>query len=617
MNTDSLESLQNKIHALERENELQRKALSGLSQLISYVDRDLRYRFASTAYENWFVPPKSNIIGLHVRDVIGEESLRRVFPMMERALAGELVEFEIVFPFGEGLVRTVGAKYIPEINSSGEVLGFHVILTDLAEREQGRHRLAESEDRAQLIFNHAPVGIIQLDEERRYLSANATYCRYLGYTIEELRGMTMFQVTHPDDLAQTKQASESFSDPGFSMRRFEKRYVRKDGEVVWGLVTSEQYTDPSTGRNNLFSVIEDITDIKKRELEVKQAEAEITHFFAASLDLMCVIGNNGFLKRVNPAFTAIFGFSSEELLTTPLLEFVHPEDRMNVLEELEKLSRGIPTLQFECRSRTKDGAYRLLSWIGAPDTNTGLIFASARDITELKQAEVKLAQSAKMASLGEMAGGIAHEINNPLAIILGKITVLKTYLKRPNPEFTFLEEEISGIEMTGLRIAKIIRGLRAFSRNADADPMTKVAVSQIIDDTLQLCAQRLKNRDINLTINCPPELTINCRPSQLCQVLMNLLSNAYDAVEDKKSPWIRINVEKLNRSVLLSVEDCGKGIEPQVQAKMMQPFFTKKEVGKGTGLGLSISKGIVEDHHGQLRYDDSTGHTRFIVELPL
>ncbi len=608
--------LEKKVHALERENAIQRLALNGLPQLISYLDRDLRYRYASSAYENWFIPPKRDIIGLHAREVIGEEPLARVLPMMKRALAGELVEFEIVFPYGNGPERSVMAKYLPEVSASGEVLGFLVVITDLSERELNRRRLAESESRIQLVFDNAPVGIIQLDEERRYISANATYCKFIGYSEEELRGMTMFQLTHPDDLEVTKLMSENLKSGDYSMRRLEKRYIAKNGSIVWGLVTSHQIVHPQTGRKNLLTVVEDITEIKKRELVLKQAEAEISHFFAASLDLMCVAGFNGFLKRVNPAFEAAFGYGPEEYLTRPLLDFMHPEDASKVNAELEKLALGVPTRKFECRCRTKSGEYRLLSWIAAPDLNTGLIYASARDITEIKLAEIKLAYSAKMASLGEMAGGIAHEINNPLAIILGKATNIKTLLKSSAPDAASLLEEISSIENTSLRIAKIIRGLRSFSRQGESDPMSKAFVYRIIEDTLELCDQRMKRCNIELSVTCPRDLQVSCRPSQLSQVLMNLLSNSYDALENATSRWIQIEAKQNDDMVILTVEDSGSGISPRVQEKMMQPFFTTKEVGKGTGLGLSISKGIVEDHLGQLRYEDHRGHTRFIVELP-
>lgn len=247
-----------------------------------------------------------------------------------------------------------------------------------------------------------------------------------------------------------------------------------------------------------------------------------------------------------------------------------------------------------------------------------------RDITDIKRAEDALKKhheqlviSAKLSSLGEMAAGVAHEINNPLSIIYG----LSSQTKRKHDAGT-LDPEILGrnlatILTTTERIAKIVKGLRTFSRDATDDPMEIAAVSQIIEDTLELCREKFHIHSIDLRVDCDPSLFILCRPSQMSQVLMNLLGNAHDAIENDPEKWVEIRAVK-NKSLLeLSVKDSGKGILRDIVAKMMQPFFTTKETGKGTGLGLSISRGIVEAHNGQLYYDENCPNTRFVVEMQL
>jgi PAS domain S-box-containing protein len=469
--------------------------------------------------------------------------------------------------------------------------------------------------RLQFIIDGAPVGIIQLNEKRFVLEANTAFQQFIGYNLEELRKKTLFDLTHPEDVEASRRVSENLTRPGFRIRRFEKRYVRKDGEIVWGLVSSQQMADPGTD-NHLVTVIEDITELKKRENELKQIEAELGHYFSISLDVIVVINFEGIIIRVNHAFSELFGFTSSEMEGCHMLDFIHPEDAANSRLQLEGLGLGYPSLKFENRCRKKDGGYRLMSWNSTPDSATKRFYATGRDITDRKLDELKLTYSAKMASLGEMAGGIAHEINNPLAIILGKVTNLKRLASEPSVREDELAEELDSIERTGLRIAKIIRGLRTFSRNGDADPMNRVPLSRIIDETLELCSERLKSRNIDLYITGDRDLVVSCRPSQLSQVLMNLITNSYDAVETLPSPWIRIDVSRLPEHIHLSVEDCGPGIEERIRDKIMQPFFTTKEVGRGTGLGLSISKGIIEAHGGQLRYDDQGRNTKFVVELP-
>jgi PAS domain S-box-containing protein len=467
-----------------------------------------------------------------------------------------------------------------------------------------------------LIFENAPVGIIQLDEERRYVYANPAYVKFIGYSLEELRRMKMFDVTHPDDLVETRRLSELIAKEDYVIRRYEKRYVRKDGHVVYGLVTSQRMKNPADGRAHLVTVIEDITEIRKQQEELRRAEAEIKHFFFLTHDLMLVVGLDGQIKRANEAFSNQFGFRPAELEGRSIFDFIHPEDLEKTHAELARLQNGGDSLQFENRCVTKAGDYRIISWVSVADVGLGLIFTSGRDVTHRRRDEMRLAYSAKMASLGEMAGGIAHEVNNPLAIILGKVTNLQAELRHPEPDPDRMREDLDAIERTGLRIAKIVRGLRAFSRNGEADPKVRVSLARVVDETLELCAERLKSRNIDLRVNCPRELTVRGRPSQLSQVLMNLLGNAYDAVEKQSTPWIHLDAERRGEVVILTVTDSGKGIAPPVAARMMEPFFTTKEVGKGTGLGLSISKGIAEEHGGALRYEKAGENTRFTLELP-
>lgn len=241
----------------------------------------------------------------------------------------------------------------------------------------------------------------------------------------------------------------------------------------------------------------------------------------------------------------------------------------------------------------------------------------AEDLTDSLRLESQLAHSAKMASLGEMAGGIAHEINNPLAIISGKASYLRLLIKKENYTPAVFEEELIKVERTVDRIAKIIRGLRSFSRSSENDPMTSTNFQIILEDTLQLCLEKFRKNNIDVKIAGSLDQWLECRPSQISQLLMNLLSNSYDAVLPLDEKWIEIKVDRKDQELLISVIDSGKGIAAEIVDRIMQPFFTTKEVGKGTGLGLSISKGIAEDHHGTLVYDRTASNTKFIICLPV
>lgn len=246
------------------------------------------------------------------------------------------------------------------------------------------------------------------------------------------------------------------------------------------------------------------------------------------------------------------------------------------------------------------------------------------DITEVKhlqrliqEQQVQIINASKMSALGEMAGGIAHEINNPLAIIRGAAELLEHGLQSGKLD----QQQLSGITVkirkTVDRVAKIIRGLRTFSRDADEDPLEECFISDILSETLDFCRSRLLSLQIKLLVGeIDPYLRVTCRAVPLSQVFLNLLNNATDAVANDPSPWIRIDVSDKGSYVEICFTDSGEGLPQKIAEKIMNPFFTTKAPGTGSGLGLSISKRIVEGHSGRIYLDESSHHTRFIVELP-
>jgi len=244
---------------------------------------------------------------------------------------------------------------------------------------------------------------------------------------------------------------------------------------------------------------------------------------------------------------------------------------------------------------------------------------------QIKEQQALLDQSAKMAALGEMSGGIAHEINNPLTVITINSAQIRRILTKTSSALQetdlvqSLMTPLTKIDNMVQRISKIIKSLRTFARDGSADPFETVQLISIVDDTLTFCESKFKQSEIEIIKNIDPEIEIRCRSTEISQVLLNLFNNAYDAMINSKistrKKCLTISSYIKNKIVYLTVQDTGDGIPQSLRDKIMQPFFTTKDVGQGTGLGLSISRSIMISHHGQIYFDFNSPHTTVVLEF--
>ncbi|MGZ3790013.1 MAG: sensor histidine kinase [Bacteriovorax sp.] len=235
---------------------------------------------------------------------------------------------------------------------------------------------------------------------------------------------------------------------------------------------------------------------------------------------------------------------------------------------------------------------------------------------ELDEERAKAIHSTKMAALGEMAGGIAHEINGPLQIInilSKKINSCAVTSNLDNENVLSMSKQI---QETCLKMAGIVKTLSSLSRSSHNDPMQIVDIHSLIQETLIICNHRFHLSTITLEVNCEEKLPkVLCRPGDIGQILINLLNNAYDAVFKISNPKVVLAAKHFENKVMLTVEDNGPGVATAIQEKIFETFFTTKQIGKGTGLGLSISKKLIEANNGRLYLESMPGSTRFIVEL--
>ena len=234
---------------------------------------------------------------------------------------------------------------------------------------------------------------------------------------------------------------------------------------------------------------------------------------------------------------------------------------------------------------------------------------------KIKSQQSELIHISNIAALGEMSGGIAHEINNPLQILSSQLSLVKKQLQSIEvPEKTNIV--LGQMDETILRISKLVKGLKNLSRNVSSDPQSIFPLSDALDDMLAVSAQKLKYMEINLTINGDRSILVKGYMVQLSQVFINLINNSVDAIDGGEDKWIIIDIKKDSCNVIITFTDSGKGISTEVAQKIMHPFFTTKEPGRGTGLGLSISSSMLKKVGGNLYYEAQSPNTKFVIELP-
>ncbi len=261
--------------------------------------------------------------------------------------------------------------------------------------------------------------------------------------------------------------------------------------------------------------------------------------------------------------------------------------------------------------------------------NGKIIIIASIDLTERmklqsmvnQQAEVSMKNS-KLAAIGEMAAGVAHEINNPLTVVLGcskQIIILLDQLKTKNDQIIDPEEirnRAEKIHRMSVRMSKIVSNLKHLSRDGSNDPYVQVSFKEVFSCAIELNQEKIITNNISFSIEGNQETILWAQPVSLSQVFLNLIINSIDAVCDTPNAWIKCQIDIKQTTTTIKIIDSGKGIPNEIHDKIFQPFYTSKEVGKGTGLGLSISKGIIKSHNGEFFIDNENPNTCFTIVLP-
>ena len=497
---------------------------------------------------------------------------------------------------------------------------------DITDRKRGEAELRDSERRAHALLEDSPVcnKIVDLDFRLRYMSA-AGINRLKIPDIQPFYGQPFPPDLFPESMKKLVIEHLERAKVGQSSR---VEYFMHDmeGEIVWYDTTFVPVRDNEDRVEHIIVTSVDITDRKR-------AEQKLDRFFTISLELLCIAGTDGYFKRINPNFTEVLGYSEQELLAQPFVEFVHPGDRQATIDVLTQLAEGEPIIQFSNRYLCKDGSIKWLEWTAKPVEGNTIVYAVARDITERRRAEqekaqleAELRQSQKMEAVGTLASGVAHDFNNLLTVIYGNVELAKSIL----PENHSAQDLLEMIERASKQSSNVTRSLLTFAHKA-ISTKEPVELSRLIRDSLSML-RRLLPASIEIVEQLPADQSVwgNVDATQMQQVLMNLVVNARDAMDGNGELRIGMRTESYEMpqgtqpdqnsnsdQAIWVIEDTGQGMDQDTLDRIFEPFFTTKSREHGTGLGLSVVHGIVTDHGGQIEVKSQPGQgTRFTIRFP-
>lgn len=447
----------------------------------------------------------------------------------------------------------------------------------------------------------------------------------LGYPkqnsgFSELTGWS--ELIHPDDKPLVMYKVDELLSGKTQIYEARYRIKQADGKYQWVLDRGRIASYSSDGRPlRAIGVNIDVTPLVRLEDALKDSVHQFKRMIE-SLPMPVAMLDTG-LNLLT--YTTQWKIQWGEMHKLVIGEHFFTGTKFEELEQWdERLNRALrgETLEMPEEFVPVNENYAMwIRWIIKPwnmsKDHVGGVIVFAENITEKKEAEIKLYQTSKLSSLGEMAGGIAHEINNPLGIIKGYIETLNKQMERntwtPDQSRSYLNK----MDQTVQRISKIVSGMKRFSRDGSQDKTTDYSLNKIIEETLDICSERIKNSGVEFKVNyLINEHFLRCRPIEVSQVFLNLINNAIHEVTGHDFPWIHIECSDNDATLFVKIIDSGHGIPEKVKQKLFQPFFTTKDVGIGTGLGLSISRGIIESHRGKLYYDDKATNTTFVLEFP-
>jgi two-component system cell cycle sensor histidine kinase/response regulator CckA len=621
-----------------RKSEERYRALAELAQdFIFIVDQKGFIQYVNRSGAKEFGCRLDEMLGRNIRDLFPPEIYERQKNNIQKVMeSGTSLNIEHLTKFPNRALW-FNTDLIPLKDERGRVNSVLGISRDITERKQIEEALRESEEKYRTILENIEDGYYETDLPGDLTFFNDSLCRMLGYSKNEMMGMSNKQYTDEENRKKLFQAFNEVYRTGEHTKSFDWEVIRKDGAKVFGEVSVSLIKDSEGQPIGFRGIARDVTE-RKRAANALQAEKQRFQMLLENAPFgMILIDKDGAFKYINLKFTELFGYDLNDVpngrewfrKAYPDPAYRHQAiaawiDDIKSFEPGEKIPR---IFTITC----KDGTEKIIRFITV-QLESGEWLESAEDITLLKRADEEkaalaeqLRQSQRMEAIGRLAGGVAHDFNNLLTVIRGYSQLTLLELKEGDKLWGNIEE----IQKATKRATDLTRQLLAFSRRQIMD-MKILDLNTLLQD-LDKMLHRVIGEDIELVYRLPEDLgKVKIDPGQMEQVILNLAINARDAMPSGGKLVIETKNMELGEDyvwthlgsapgqyVTLSVTDTGIGMTPDVKARIFEPFFTTKEKGKGTGLGLSTVYGIVNQSGGNIWvYSEPGKGTTFKIYLP-
>jgi PAS domain S-box-containing protein len=637
--------------SIEERERLQRLILENAPVGIFTVEPGGRIHSVNPQFCNMLGFTADELRGRAVADMMPAEDLARVEPLGNQLLQGAIPHYDTEGRFicKDGTLLRADIHVNLVRDSAGEAQLFvgqaQDITSRMAEQEQQHRR----EQLLRLTFENAPIGMGITDEKRQIRHANPALCTMLGYSKEELESLTIDDITHPDDAALTDQQIQGLWSNARDNYMVEKRFLRRDGGVVncqsYVSLVRDEYGAPLLA----IGQVVDITERVRAAREMQGMRTYLKNMIDSMPSMLVAVDGQGLVTQWNMAAEQTTGIAAGEAVGRQAGELLPLGElqRRQIAEAIDS-NRPVKAERMPVHLQGEERMFDILAYpLLAADTEGAVIRLD--DVTDRVRMQEMMVQTEKMLSVGGLAAGMAHEINNPLGAILQSCQNIKRRLSDSLPAnreaadglgldlakvHDYLCERrilqfIERIQEAGERASKIVGDMLSFSRRS-ALHREAVDLAELMEKSVRLASSDfdLKReydiKQVAFERDYDPALgTVECDRTQIEQVILNLIVNAAHAMALNQSaglpPKIVLRTRLEGDFARLEVIDNGPGMEEQTRRRIFEPFFTTKELGIGTGLGLSVSYFIVCDQHkGSMQVESAPGKgARFIIHLPL